>query len=549
MIILDKKSYSLLDYLVHHYEPETITEISKAINQSRRKIYYHLERINEALPDDVEAVVSYPRIGIVLNDKQREECQTLLGELDGYSYVMNAEERIQLNLLYIAITKDKVTIEKLMQLSDVSRNTVLNDLNGIREKISQDDYDIQLCVNKSRGYYLSCHPLAKIQYLYSLLYKIYADGSSGFMEIVRRRIIDLSETERFFSQDVKDYLHKRLSSAQEILGKKINTQDRKFMVRILPFLILSYRNIEMTQNEEEQITKDFEVLWNRVEYQLAVSISDGLREYFSLELDTIEISIITMLLLSFRKDSDIHIDSHEFDDMRGTINEFLEILEGKYGLIFEHREILINQLLAHCKAMIYRKTYAIVSVNLLTEDIKTHYKQLFDITKDCVSILEKAWNIQLNDDDIAYIVIHLGGEIEKQRVLKKERPKVVLVCNEGVSVQKLLLKQCQVYLSNCDIEAIFTSEQFESVSDIMEADVVISTSDDLETSFSLINVHPILSDDDILKLIHFSKRSGCDEESHFSKELDKCLQAYIPDHNDRYVIKAQIEKLVGQELS
>ena len=51
MIILDKKSYALLSYLIKLDEPETVMTISKKLKQSRRKIYYHLEKINDALPN------------------------------------------------------------------------------------------------------------------------------------------------------------------------------------------------------------------------------------------------------------------------------------------------------------------------------------------------------------------------------------------------------------------------------------------------------------------------------------------------------------------
>ena len=147
MILLDKKSYRLLSYLVELQEPETVMAISKKLNQSRRKIYYHLENINEALPADVEKIISYPRVGILLSAQQKAVCQELLDELDDYSYVMSIEERLQLSLTYIAISKERVTIEKLMNLHDVSRNTILNDLNDIRSKLAAEEYDIHLRVS------------------------------------------------------------------------------------------------------------------------------------------------------------------------------------------------------------------------------------------------------------------------------------------------------------------------------------------------------------------------------------------------------------------
>ena len=164
-------------------------------------------------------------------------------------------------------------------------------------------------------------------------------------------------------------------------------------------------------------------------------------------------------------------------------------------------------------------------------------------------MLEEAWLLQLTDDDIAYLVIHLRGELEREGLTKIDKKQVIIICNEGIGVQKLLMSQCQDYLPNCVIEAVFTSEQFYSVSDIVEDNMIISTSDALETSLPFIIVHPILTDEDIIKILRFSKNNGKTVESHFSKKLEKCLQVYVPDANERYVLLAQIEKLVGQELS
>jgi transcriptional antiterminator len=548
MIILDKKSYDLLSYLMSLNEPETIMAMSKKLKQSRRKIYYHLDKINDDLPDGIEKIVSYPRVGVILNEEQKKACQVLIDELDDYSYVMSVEERIELTITYIAISKERVTIDKLMQLNDVSRNTILNDLNDIRHKLAEDEYDIQLHVTKVQGYYLLCHPLSKIQFLYRLLYLIHTEGNKNFVDIVRERIIDLTGFDRYFSEEVKHYLLLQLYSAQDSLGKKLNPQDSRFMVQVLPYLLLSYRSIDLTITEKEAVENDFSLTWQRKEYQLAQNVAAGLLSNFDISLDKIETSLIAMLLLSFRKDSDFHLESHDYADMKATLATFLKEITNRYGLVFTHCNDLLNQLLMHCKALVYRKTYSILSVNPLTKYIKEKYSELFEVTKSCAHILEDAWSIKMTDDDLAYIAIHLGGELEREEFTTAAKKRVIVICNEGVGIQKLLMRQCQNYLTNCTIEAVFTSEQFHSVSDILEADMIISTSDALESKIPIMIVHPILNDDDIIKLVRFSKNQGLQIESHFSQELMKCLQPYVSSSRDRDMLKAQIEKLVGQEL-
>ena len=173
ILSLDKTSHTLLDYLIQIEQPETITEISKNLCQSRRKVYYHLKKINQSLPDDTKKIINYPHIGILLNDDQKRACIELLSKSDTTQYVMSIEERQWLIIIYICISNEFITINKLMELVDVSHNTILNDLNNIRELIEFEQFNIHLRVKKFGGYYIECHLLSKIQFIYKILHEIH----------------------------------------------------------------------------------------------------------------------------------------------------------------------------------------------------------------------------------------------------------------------------------------------------------------------------------------------------------------------------------------
>ncbi|MFX3653837.1 ascorbate 6-phosphate lactonase, partial [Streptococcus suis] len=75
--------------------------------------------------------------------------------------------------------------------TEVSRNTVLNDLNEIRTQLAQEQYKMTLYVSKSHGYRLVCHPLNKIQYVHSLLYTIFLDAHKGVLLVVDAKLFAL----------------------------------------------------------------------------------------------------------------------------------------------------------------------------------------------------------------------------------------------------------------------------------------------------------------------------------------------------------------------
>lgn len=548
MIILDRNSYDLLSYLIKLEEPETVMSISKVLNQSRRKVYYHLDKINEALPSEIPKIISYPRIGILLSSQQKAACRTLLADLDDYSYVMSIQERMLLSITYIAIAKDRVTIEKLMQINAVSRNTILNDLNELRQRLSFEPYSIKLQATKSKGYYLDCHPLSKIQYLNKLLHTIYTESNPNFIAMMRDKLRDFADLSSYFSDDISSFIRGELQVSQALLGKKINSQDIRFMVATLPYQLLSYQNLGLSEREQRDLLSEFSPIKERKEYEIARHLNENLKREFHLELDEIETSLIAVLLLSYRKDRDMHLESHDYDDMRRVLSYFIDAFELDYHVCFKHKQLLLNQLLTHCKALLFRKAYGIVSNNPLTDQIKDKYADLFAMTKVCLSILENAWSIKMNDDDIAYITIHIGGELVHSETKLTPPAVLTLVCDEGIGVQKLFMQQCKQYLPHSKIEAVLTSEQFYSVADIMAVDLVISTNDSLDTQLPTLFVHSILRDDDAIKLIRFAKQRGQTGQDDFDKKLETYIRHYVKNDSDCYVLKTKIEGLINEEL-
>ncbi|MCB5133177.1 transcription antiterminator [Streptococcus mutans] len=548
MIILDRNSYDLLSYLIKLEEPETVMSISKVLNQSRRKVYYHLDKINEALPSEIPKIISYPRIGILLSSQQKAACRTLLADLDDYSYVMSIQERMLLSITYIAIAKDRVTIEKLMQINAVSRNTILNDLNELRQRLSFEPYSIKLQATKSKGYYLDCHPLSKIQYLNKLLHTIYTESNPNFIAMMRDKLRDFADLSSYFSDDISSFIRGELQVSQALLGKKINSQDIRFMVATLPYQLLSYQNLGLSEREQRDLLSEFSPIKERKEYEIARHLNENLKREFHIELDEIETSLIAVLLLSYRKDRDMHLESHDYDDMRRVLSYFIDAFELDYHVCFKHKQLLLNQLLTHCKALLFRKAYGIVSNNPLTDQIKDKYADLFAMTKVCLSILENAWSIKMNDDDIAYITIHIGGELVHSETKPTLPAVLTLVCDEGIGVQKLFMQQCKQYLPHSKIEAVLTSEQFYSVADIMAVDLVISTNDSLDTQLPTLFVHSILRDDDAIKLIRFAKQRGQTGQDDFDKKLETYIRHYVKNDSDCYVLKTKIEGLINEEL-
>ncbi|ARJ09387.1 ascorbate 6-phosphate lactonase [Staphylococcus lugdunensis] len=548
ILSLDKTSQTLLDYLIQIEQPETITEISKNLCQSRRKVYYHLKKINQSLPDDTKKIINYPHIGILLNDDQKRACIELLSKSDTTQYVMSIEERQWLIIIYICISNEFITINKLMELVDVSHNTILNDLNNIRELIEFEQFNIHLRVKKFGGYYIECHLLSKIQFIYKILHEIHKSSSEAFKSLIHEKLLSNTSFSHYHSLEKKDFLKTLLKEISNDLGKILNRKDSEFMLQILPYLLMVSYNSGINAYNYELIRKDFILVQERIEYKVSEKLVSSLESEFNVSFDQMAKNIIALLLLSLRKDSDIHNVSNDYDDMRETLELFLSLFEHEYNINISKRNMLLNQLLTHCKSLLYQKTYNIPSDTQFTNNIKEKFNYLFMVTKRCITLLEEAWLIHMTDDDIAYIAIHLGGAIHNNPNSEIPVKKITLICDEGIGMRKFFLKQCQSYISNAYIDTVFTLEEFDSVKEILNSDIIISTSDAIETDIPVIFVNPILTNEDIIRIVSYRYSSNEINFYNFSNQLDLILKHYIRDESEQYNLRNQIEKLFLKEL-
>lgn len=546
-MLLDKKSYDLLDYLLALDTYQTISLISEHLQQSRRKIYYHLEKINDSLPEDVAPIVSIPRLGILLNQEQKTACQHLLNQTDSYFYVMSAKERQILVTLAIATSSKRITIDRLITICQVSRNTVLSDLNSLRDRLKETGLGLKLSVSKSSGYHFEGHPLAFIQYSYGIFLSLDQTASSTFSKLVFDQLKAINKDHILASEELSDFIGEYFIDAEVRLGKTLNQKEHHFFVASLPFLLLAYRKFKYPDNFKELLLQELKQVHQRLEYGLVQDLDKAIQGRFDVSLQAVEIDVITLLLLSFRKDRDSHLESSDYDSLRESIATYLHYFQDQFEVRFTNQEELEKQLLMHCKSLLYRKQYGIPSYNPLTETIKDNYERLFTMVASTIYLLEGEWQVSLNDDEIAYIVIHIGGAIRRHQG-RFDQPKAVIVSDDGIAIQKFLLSRTQRFIPSLKIEAVFTTEQFQSVEDIMTVNFVISTHDSLETKWPVVFVNPLMTDDDLIRVLRVKQGRHRLQQEGIQEKIKICIEQFAPHCKYTDELTKALEQVIYQDL-
>ena len=105
--------------------------------------------------------------------------------------------------------------------------------------------------------------------------------------------------------------------------------------------------------------------------------------------------------------------------------------------------------------------------------MQQNYRKDFDILKEHIFILENSLNIALNNDEIAYILMHILAALERQKT-DSYIPVLVVACNSGMATGNLLAALIRKHF-HVRIAAICQMQNLEETVAAHHADLVVTT--------------------------------------------------------------------------
>ncbi|QKJ88776.1 BglG family transcription antiterminator [Paramixta manurensis] len=181
------------------------------------------------------------------------------------------------------------------------------------------------------------------------------------------------------------------------------------------------------------------------------------------------------LNIAARRVQEIAPSAINADDGDSLVDYILNYINTHYNFNLQNDPQLRADLLTHIKTMITRVRYQINIPNPLLTNIKQHYPMAYDVTLAAVSSWGKYTPYVINENEIGFLVLHIGVGLERHYNVGYQRhPRVLLVCDTGNStvrmIQAMLLRRYpQVVVKN----SISLREYEERAS--IDEDFVIST--------------------------------------------------------------------------
>ena len=467
MAKLEKSQKEFLMLLLENENPQSIQLIQDQLDISRRTVYYIVNKINDVFYDlRMEPINNKRGQGYYLTSNQKKVVDSILHS-DGTLQNLSPDERVHYLICWMMYPKANIHIENIMELFDISRNSVFNDLKDLKSEIEKND--VSLYFDIKNGYMINGQVFSKrallLYYLKILLKKIHYKSIE---------FLDVSEVETFYSrlQQISLKMHNEYDDynflAIACLLNIVHYVDEKF-----DFSILELRDLEKTE-ELHMIDKYFQ------------------------DLNVHERLYLTIHLLGSKAGSVIRLDDSQRDiQLFELALHLVDLFERQTSCDISEKNELVNSLYMHFKLSMYYYQLSIQISNTLLEDVKENYGNLYQMIKNLCESMDDEFPFILTDSEISYITMHFGGHLKQVQGKFYALIRVLIVCPSGISTSTLLKREVEDLYANVTVIAATAAENIAQYKE--NIDFIVSTID-LDTDIPWIKVNAILTKDDKSKI-------------------------------------------------
>lgn len=449
---MNPKSLKLLNYLENQDDFITSSQLSLKLNVSLRSIKNYISEIKEA---DSGLIIS-SKSGYKVN---KQELQAFLKAVDSL-VPQTPEERIDYIITKLVKTKENsIDIYDLSQEIYVSEATLKVDLNKVKRKCYE--YDLKLNISGD-NISLEGSEKNKRKIISSILYVKLSKNPMNINTIQNAfPDYDIEQIEAIISNTFKKYHY------------FINDYSLTNLVLHITVTIDRIKNNCIYEYAE----KNNELLVKEHEYAIAREIAKQLETAYHINYNENEIYGLCLLIISSATNLNFNnIDELNLDELVGKecmelVKDIIEYISSNYYIEFNEPDFLvrfalhIRNLLIRCKSSHYSK-------NPLTDSIKSSCPLIYDCAVNTSFKIKNFAHCDINEDEIAYIALHIGCALENQKKLHSQITCAVLFPQYYNLDIKLAENLTSAFQDSLLIKYIVTNEK---ELQNLNADFIIST--------------------------------------------------------------------------
>ncbi len=244
------------------------------------------------------------------------------------------------------------------------------------------------------------------------------------------------------------------------------------------------------------------------EYQYATWLFNQLEEAFQLKFPEEEKVYYTWHLISAKRMGEGPEQGlHYNEETRQLVDALLERMAKLTLFPFEKDRILRDGLTVHMHSVISRIRYHFPITNPLLANIKRMYPYMFSMIILSLEEICKTFDIEIPEDEAAYILLHFQAAIERLEGKREyEKKKALIVCHMGIGMSHLLEAKIEQQYQDIEVVACLGKAEVHEFLKQNSVDFIITTVPLEIESTDTIVISPLFGQEDKKKLSQFVEK-------------------------------------------
>ena len=495
---MNARQIFLLEFLLKQHEYLSANQLAEKYGVSTKTVYQDIDKLNDFFDEGElkSRIDKVPRKGIKLSaNEERKKLHSLLLENKHESGVQDysPEYRESELIKRLFINQEELDIYDFAEEMYVTESTVHRDIDKLEKNLGQFNLKIRIKHDQ-----------------------LFVDGDEWNIRkalqsyVIQAQSLGREENlERFFSE-------KDIEICKEAISRLSQKYHHQFSEEYSCLLLVECLVFKKRTEHNNCLTERTSNLINDLNHLEVYFFSGELLESvinksFS-EISPYEIEAMAYSLLAYG----FSIQSADYiQNIEHQVNELIIKVSNLLSLDLSKDNHLKLMLSNHISKMIFRLRNQIYITNPALEEIKKQYSSLFNVIWIAIRGLSKYYEINISNEELAFIVIHFQLAIEK--IVKPLN--IVVICQNGIATSELIMSKLhKIFDSDAKITNINAREL--DFYDLSNIDLIISTIALPEVKVPVIEVSPILTKDEIESIRSFYSEHMTDNYTLMRTSLD-----------------------------
>ena len=411
----------------------TVDELADKVNLSKRSLRYLLDEVDDILSKNLLGQITrVQNRGIRIQSLDKKSIKDMIVFNYTYYQVLDfsiLEDR-QLFLLFLLLcSQDKINIDSLADKMDVSVRTISNDMNVLRKSLHK--LDVALLFDKKSGYTITGNLFVVRNKFISELQHEYPLHHMKEMMFVLHGFFHLNQENIQIMQEADLLTIKRL--LDDILPGNFVEDTKETIMLYLIITFLYQKNKSHTIASQDKFV--FSESYN---YDLARILRVKIEQALSVQIGEEEDYYLTILLHSFSGNELSNFEQDYPFELEVITQKLIQLVNEDQNYQFHLDTELFYIIVQHLIPLIYRIQFNCQITNPLLYMIQNRYQKLHHSVVKALQVVEDFVAAPVSEDECSFFTLYFASSIEKLMDQKTKKVDVVIVCNSGNAISRLL---------------------------------------------------------------------------------------------------------------